>query len=79
MDLSDAALVQPSPMAAEATVAALSALMAQPARQPSAQAPPLPAGHAPPPSQQQQQQQARRGGSNQKQLLSFGDELDDGG
>lgn len=75
IDVSDVSLVQPSPMAAEATVAALSALMRQPARQPS-----LPHLHQP----------AKRGGGGgggsggaagggkKKQLLSFGDELEEG-
>ncbi|EFN51693.1 hypothetical protein CHLNCDRAFT_139942 [Chlorella variabilis] len=74
IDVSDVSLVQPSPMAAEATVAALSALMRQPARQPS-----LPHLHQP----------AKRGGGGgggsggaagggkKKQLLSFGDELEE--
>lgn len=62
MDVSEVALVQPSPMAAEATVAALSALMQQPARPPAGAAP-------------------KRAASSEKgkQLLSFGDELDEEG
>ncbi len=62
MDVSEVALVQPSPMAAEATVAALSALMQQPARQPASAT-------------------AKRAASAEKgkQLLSFGDELEEEG
>lgn len=62
MDVSEVALIQPSPMAAEATVAALSALMQQPARLPSG------VGAAP-----KRAASADKG----KQLLSFGDELEE--
>lgn len=64
MDVSEVALIQPSPMAAEATVAALSALMQQPARLPSG------VGAAP-----KRAASADKG----KQLLSFGDELEEEG
>ncbi|KAL4434407.1 hypothetical protein ABPG75_000848 [Micractinium tetrahymenae] len=60
IDLADVAMVQPSPMAAEATVAALSALMRQPARQPSLHSRPRSATAA----------------AAGKQLLSFVDELE---
>jgi hypothetical protein len=76
IDVSDAAAVRLSPMAAEATVAALSALMKQPARQPL----------QPPPRGQHQPHQphgARRGAgaaaaAGGKQLLSFADEVEEG-
>lgn len=70
VDLADVAMVQPSPMAAEATVAALSALMQQPARQPSLHGRPRSASSGLPGSAT-----AVAAG---KQLLSFGDELEDG-
>lgn len=70
VDLADVAMVQPSPMAAEATVAALSALMQQPARQPSLQARPRSASVSLPGS--------ATAAAAGKQLLSFGDELEDG-
>ena len=60
VDPAEVAMVQPSPLAAEATVAALSALMQQPAR---------PQAH----------HGAKRAASTDKgkQLLSFGDELEE--
>ncbi|KAL4428565.1 hypothetical protein ABPG77_008877 [Micractinium sp. CCAP 211/92] len=69
VDLADVAMVQPSPMAAEATVAALSALMQQPARQPSL--------HAQPRSTSGSLPGSATAAAAGKQLLSFGDELED--
>lgn len=71
VDLADVAMVQPSPMAAEATVAALSALMRQPARQSSLQGRPRSGSGSLPSS-------ATAAAAAGKQLLSFGDELEDG-
>lgn len=73
VDLSDIALVQPSPLAAEATIAALSALSSQPARPPP---------HLYHPGARRVRGVAGAGGGGpagdkKKQLLSFGDEIEE--
>lgn len=75
IDISEVSIVQPSPMAAEATVAALSALMAQPARQHN---PSLPHPALTHPNHHHHKRSSSAAGEKNKQLLSFGDELEEG-
>ncbi|KAI3439041.1 hypothetical protein D9Q98_001451 [Chlorella vulgaris] len=74
IDISEVSIVQPSPMAAEATVAALSALMAQPARQHN---PSLPHPALTHPNHHHHKRSSSAAGEKNKQLLSFGDELEE--